>query len=840
MNLTLTSIRVASDSTETISAYSDSASATNMTAPSVGLTVQAPTITSVSISPASVYGGAKATGTIKFSSACPASFPVTLSSASATATVATSVTPADKAVSVTFPITTIAVTADELIAISATANSVTASANFTVATPTLKSLTVTSPVKGGANSTATVGINGIAPAGGITISLTSSDGNVAGGDALIAEGKVSGTFLLKTTSAASDYKADITAIRGLVTKTATVSVSAPTVKALTISPGSVLSGKPATGTVTITSVAPVGGLVVSLASDNSCADPGSSATVPEGMLSTSFAIATSGVSGSTTAKITASYGASNAVANIVVTAAALSGITFNPMTLIGGDVTTGTVTISGIAPAGGAVVSLSSSFPDALNPSATVTIPEGATSVDFTVTTSPVAADTSAVVTATYGGISKTRAVTVRVSEIDYLNLSPGTVTGGAAATGSVYLKFPAGPGGFLVQVRSANQAAAKVPTSALVPAGENHVDFAIITLVQTVTSDVVITASDARAKGTATLTVRKPNSGTFKWTFATGGTVYSSAAVGPTGIVYSASYNGKLHAINPDGTQKFEFIGGQFYARPTLGNGVLYAPSLDGYVYAINTSNFSLRWKFKDYSNDAFYGRALVAADGTVFALSSNGHLVSINPATHKENWRLEFSAQAFDCLALGPDGMLYCGDYTGAFRCINPANGNVRWAINFTGVNLRVAPDFGSDGTVYVGTDGGLMYAINCIDGTTKWTYDTGDYIYGGTKVAPDGTIYFGINGQRLVALNNDGTLKWKSASYGPIYATPQLSNDGSVVYVATIYGHLHAYNAVTGQFLWDASGFGDAPQGQPIIGADGTIYLTSPSGKVFALYP
>jgi hypothetical protein len=93
--------------------------------------------------------------------------------------------------------------------------------------------------------------------------------------------------------------------------------------------------------------------------------------------------------------------------------AALSAVSVSPMSVTGGDESTGTVTLTSAAPAGGAVVSLSSSDTGAAGVPAGVTIAAGATGATFTVTTSSVGAATPVTITATYDGVTRTAALTV-------------------------------------------------------------------------------------------------------------------------------------------------------------------------------------------------------------------------------------------------------------------------------------------------------------------------------------------------------------------------------------------------------------------------------------------
>jgi hypothetical protein len=92
--------------------------------------------------------------------------------------------------------------------------------------------------------------------------------------------------------------------------------------------------------------------------------------------------------------------------------ASLSAVALNPSSVKGGSSSTGTVTLSGPASSGGAVVYLTSSASAATVP-ASVTVAAGATSATFTVNTTAVTTSTPATISATYAGATKTASVTV-------------------------------------------------------------------------------------------------------------------------------------------------------------------------------------------------------------------------------------------------------------------------------------------------------------------------------------------------------------------------------------------------------------------------------------------
>src|SRR5258706_8358928 len=98
-------------------------------------------------------------------------------------------------------------------------------------------------------------------------------------------------------------------------------------------------------------------------SNNGAASVPSSVAVPAGATSATFPVNTRAVAASTTVTISAAYGGVSKSATLTVTPPplpTLSSLTLNPTSVIGGvQSSTGTVTLSAPAPAGGAQVALS-------------------------------------------------------------------------------------------------------------------------------------------------------------------------------------------------------------------------------------------------------------------------------------------------------------------------------------------------------------------------------------------------------------------------------------------------------------------------------------------------
>jgi hypothetical protein len=92
--------------------------------------------------------------------------------------------------------------------------------------------------------------------------------------------------------------------------------------------------------------------------------------------------------------------------------ASLSALSVSPTSVVGGNTSQGTVTLTSAAPSGGAIVALSSSSTSATTP-ASVTVTAGSTTATFTVTTSAVSAATTATISGTFNAVTRTATLTV-------------------------------------------------------------------------------------------------------------------------------------------------------------------------------------------------------------------------------------------------------------------------------------------------------------------------------------------------------------------------------------------------------------------------------------------
>ncbi|MBN1125133.1 MAG: PQQ-binding-like beta-propeller repeat protein [Sedimentisphaerales bacterium] len=170
---------------------------------------------------------------------------------------------------------------------------------------------------------------------------------------------------------------------------------------------------------------------------------------------------------------------------------------------------------------------------------------------------------------------------------------------------------------------------------------------------------------------------------------------IAGGATIGPDGTIY-AGWGSALYAINPDGSQQWQYDTDGFLAgcAAVSDAGRVFFGSADGNIYAVN-SDGSHAWDFN--------------VPGPV------GGSVILSPS-------------------LGMDGSVYAGGlYNAILYALDPNDGSIRWECDLTGddepdsKSFTVAPVVASDGTIYAVLTGDTrLYAINPTDGSINWATD------------------------------------------------------------------------------------------------------------------
>lgn len=325
---------------------------------------------------------------------------------------------------------------------------------------------------------------------------------------------------------------------------------------------------------------------------------------------------------------------------------------------------------------------------------------------------------------------------------------------------------------------------------------------------------------------------------GTIKWQIKLGSQTSTSPVLASDGTIYIGGEDCNLHAINPDGTEKWIFDAGE----PV----------------------FSQEWN--DYS--CMRGSPVVNKDGTIYIVALSNFMFAISP-DGKEKWRypVYLFTDVWSSPVIGSDGTIYVGseeyppprvsdkpmEVGGSFYAINP-DGTLKWTYDSKSAGMTSTAAIDKDEVIYtsggdfdkdVGTFVNTIFAFNS-DGSIKWKFRPEGVVEGSAALGEDGTIYIGVKGKddpkngKFYALNPDGSLKWQIPFYGGMSVTPAIGKDGTL-YLGNWEGTFYALTA-DGKEKWhfDTPKATETLSSSPAIGADGTIYFGSIANAFYALNP
>ncbi|PYR89590.1 MAG: hypothetical protein DMF84_24110 [Acidobacteria bacterium] len=388
-------------------------------------------------------------------------------------------------------------------------------------------------VVGGTAVTGTVTLQRGAPAGGVEVTLVSNDTSLVRPPAkvVVPEGATAASFAITTAAvtrsvlitintgtANDDYRAPETWLTLLPAGSPAPAASLSTV---TVQTPSVLGGRTTTGTITLTAPAPQGGasVWVSGSMEGQVVTPAGGVIVPTGSTSASFTITAPQVNASYWVLIQASYGNEAGMHAAVLridpeqpAVPDLYAVGVDPTSVIGGTSPKGTVGLVTPAPPGGTTVFLSSDDPSTVQVPASVQVAAGNSTNSFTIATKSVISMTSVQISARSGSVTKTAWITLLADPnapvvLNSVTPSVSGATGGNDISATLFLNGNAPAGGANVTLSSSNAAAAQVPASVTVPAGQGFQGFTITTSPVTADTPVTITGTYGMSQ-TATITV--------------------------------------------------------------------------------------------------------------------------------------------------------------------------------------------------------------------------------------------------------------------------------------------------------------------------------------------
>lgn len=287
-------------------------------------------------------------------------------------------------------------------------------------------------------------------------------------------------------------------------------------------------------------------------------------------------------------------------------------------------------------------------------------------------------------------------------------------------------------------------------------------------------------------------------------WKANVDGIVLSSPVISQ-GLVYAGSTSGYIYALEENtGKERWRYkTGGWIRWSPSVVNGVVYASSEDledNYVYALDAKTGQLKWKGLLRDSLSIPTSPPIVAYDTVYVTSKGPSLVdsgicALDASTGKLKWCIESDYSSFPAIS---NGILYVG------------LGSVLYALDTSLINLNE-------------TD---IWAKLKLEKEVKWTYPTTNLV--GSPSVSNGVIYVGSGTDFYAIDEKTGKTKWKGGlSYdASTRSSPSIANN--LVYVTDSYNQVTAMDSKTGFDNWSYA----APSilsSSPII-SNGIVYIGS----------
>lgn len=266
----------------------------------------------------------------------------------------------------------------------------------------------------------------------------------------------------------------------------------------------------------------------------------------------------------------------------------------------------------------------------------------------------------------------------------------------------------------------------------------------------------------------------------TNEWLVDTRYAVSSSPALGKDGTIYFGTWDGKLWALNTNGTRKWVFrTGSEIRSSPAVGSdGTIYVGSRDRKFYCVSAEG-KKKWVFETGGwVDSSPG---LAQDGTIYFGSWDRNFYALNP-NGTEKWKFPTGGVVASSPAIGADGTIYFGSHDRKLYAVGP-DGKKRWDFA-TGGQIISSPALDKDEAVYITSVDGWFYALNQ-KGSLRWRLKTGGITESSPVIGMDGDLGVGVNkeywfisaeGKKLVA-GNAG--EW-------LVASPVALGDGTICFV------------------------------------------------------
>lgn len=311
-------------------------------------------------------------------------------------------------------------------------------------------------------------------------------------------------------------------------------------------------------------------------------------------------------------------------------------------------------------------------------------------------------------------------------------------------------------------------------------------------------------------------------------WRFACEDEIRASVAVAG-GVVYAPSYDNNLYALDA-GSGKFVWkyaAGGSVATTPVVADTVVAFGATDSVIYAVEARSGRLVWTVP--TGGKIFSSPTVEF-GHLFIGSDDHHLYAIHLGGGRQAWRYQVDG-AVRTRPLLHENMIIFACQMGMVYALG-LNRDIRW--RFRARRAILSSPVAGAGLLYIGSLDWNFYALDLRSGWAAWKYRTNGPIIS-TPAVWEGLVFFGSADGNVYALDAaEGRIVWRYPIENQITASPVVS--GENVYIGGVDGGLYCLDARGGILRWRYE-TGAAITAAPVV-ANGVLYVGSLDHYVYAL--
>lgn len=246
---------------------------------------------------------------------------------------------------------------------------------------------------------------------------------------------------------------------------------------------------------------------------------------------------------------------------------------------------------------------------------------------------------------------------------------------------------------------------------------------------------------------------------------------------------VYLGDEDGLFHAVDrATGKAKWTFeTGGEIYSSPAVVNGKVIFGSYDNFLYGLHEADGKFAWKFQ---TDGYVHCAPAISDKYTFIAGCDEHLRIIDIETGKQVNELPLMTYLIASPTVIGD-RLFVGTYASEVVCVDWRKLEVVWRYKTGAADFPFHSSAAvTEKLVVVGGRDKLVHGIDRATGEKRWTFASRAKIDSSPAIVGD-RVFIGSNDGNLYELGlNDGKERWKFNAGKPISAGPAIGEGVLVI--------------------------------------------------------